>query len=171
MCVARASPIGEKKRGNMTPDEKKARFRETDRHYVFYDKEEFYNVVKRFLFLSKSDSMKSLADYLDISVKDCMDAIQNCIIPVDWVLRMGFRLYEMINALSCNGPEYRVKNVPRFHVRYERFIGQLNEANKKKLTESVEKALLFDNPLAVDDATRKYLSNMAVLIKEMDNEA
>lgn len=150
----------------MTPDGKKDDFKEKDKLYIFYDKEEFYNTITRFLFLSRSDSLDKLSLYLGIPSNDVFEQIKKCTIPVDWVLRMGFRLYEMVSMIHSDNLECSLNNSEMFDQRYKKFRIQLDGQEAKKLTHSVEKALLFSHPLLVDEATRKYLNSLDVLLKK-----
>lgn len=154
----------------MTPDGKKDGFKQNDKRYIFYDKEEFYNTIRRFLFLSRSDSLDALSLYLGIPPNDFFEQIQNFTIPVDWVLRMGFRLYEMVSMIHSDNLECSLNNSEIFERRYKKFRTQLNGQETKKLAHSVEKALLFSNPVLVDEATRKYLNSLDDLLKKKENK-
>lgn len=161
--------MGGVRRANMRPDGKKDGFKQNDKLYVFYDKEEFYNIINRFLFLSRSDSLDALSLYLGIPSNDVFKQIKNCTIPLDWVLRMGFRLYEMVSMIHFDNREYLLDNFEMFEQRYKKFRIELDGQEVKKLALSVEKALLFSNPLLVDETTRKYLNSLDDLLKKQGN--
>ena len=60
----------------MTPGEERYCFKESDKLYIFYDKDEFYKTLKRFLFLSQTKSLKSLASYLGLPFGDILSYIK-----------------------------------------------------------------------------------------------
>lgn len=154
----------------MTSGGKNYCFKENDRCYVFYDKEGFYNTVKRLLFVSRSESLNALADSLGISFDDMINEIEKYSIPVDWILRMGFKFYEMIKAFHSDMLQSGISSCLRFNEGYANFIGQLSADDKKKLAKSMEKALLFPTPLLIDETTRKYLDSLSAFINNLTRD-
>lgn len=154
----------------MMPGGKNCCFKENDKRYVFYDKEEFYNTIKRFFFLSQSASLQALAAYLDIPFNDMILEIKRTSIPVDWVLRMGFKLYEMIETIHSETLKTTIQRSVGFTKRYECFVRQLHPGDKKKLTESMEKVVLFDNPFVIDKATKLYMDNLNSLVHPLTRD-
>ena len=148
----------------MTPGEERYCFKESDKLYIFYDKDEFYKTLKRFLFLSQTKSLKSLASYLGLPFGDILSYIKNLSIPVDWVLRMVFNLYEKIEKHRFDNAQK--EEILCFNARYGFFIKNLSQADKDKLTVAMEKALFFSSPMVIDERVRKYLDYVNELLNK-----
>ena len=118
-----------------------------DKKYEFFDKKSYEEMLHKLYSLTDTRSPKTLAVYLDEPEAKVQEAIQHWLLPTEWLLKVFFNFYEMIQFLSA---ESAIIKEGKFNDRYTEFKKSISKESLDSCMDSISYALLHDDALLND---------------------